>query len=123
MEKILMKINENLDYQYIIDRCNTLGSIYGEFDVPEEAGISLKNISHVIKDLRIEYGYLIGDITILNTEKGRFLKDLIDNEIDISFQPRTNSSKIFTFDASPYPYNDYGLMLRDLKIKRIMKKI
>lgn len=47
-----------------------------------ENGISLSEASHVVSDLRINEGYLTGDIKILNNENGKIVSDFITEPFD-----------------------------------------
>lgn len=48
-----------------------IGMVAGEID--------LSNVSHKISNLRIEDGFVVGDVTTLNTPQGRLLSDLLES--------------------------------------------
>lgn len=85
--------------------------LYGELGHPEGFDTSTKNISHTIKNIKIEDNKLIGDITILDTNTGKQLKNIIEElgQDSVIFRPRSagkiNDNKeisnliVFTFDA------------------------
>jgi hypothetical protein len=50
--------------------CNAINMVTGE--------MNLQEISHKVENLRIEDGYLVGDVTILSTPAGVILKDLLN---------------------------------------------
>lgn len=100
--------NENLrkaidDYN---DRANKFGG-FGEFGYPETFDVSFKNVSHSVKNLRIDDNSVVGDVTVLNTTKGgRKLAEMLDRCV---FRPRAAGmvlangevvlDRIFAFDA------------------------
>ncbi len=69
------------------------GDVYGTIGLSSEGTIDLERISHKTTNLRIEDGYWVGDITILDTRHGYNLRSLIDtslamgNTIGIDFRP------------------------------------
>jgi hypothetical protein len=42
-------------------------------------GPDISNISHSVSNLRIEAGWLVGDVTVLDTPQGKILEDCIDS--------------------------------------------
>lgn len=84
--------------------------IYGELGHPEEfdmhGSISLSNTSHLIENIEIEDNCIVGYIKVLNTKKGKILKEDINNYV---FRPRSSGTidnngvitieKFITFDA------------------------
>ena len=82
--------------------------LLGELGFGETKGVSLSNVSHLIKNIRIEENVLLGDIEILETDSGEILKSTIDNVV---FRPRglgyvnkrgnISEYEIITFDAIP----------------------
>lgn len=89
-----------------IIRLNKNHVIYGEIEPPIYFNISLENVSHLIKNLSFNDGKIYGDVTILNTNKGKILKNVIKqlNNYEILFKMRydiyseNNYIKIFTWD-------------------------
>lgn len=86
--------------------------IYGQIDYPDYThNIDLSNISHSISNIRFSNNNLIGDITILTTEKGKLLQSMINSGQEFSFRPRSTGSvskdgvvfidKLISFDAIP----------------------
>lgn len=47
-----------------------------------DAGIVLTETSHMVENLRLEDGWLVGDITVLATEQGKILQDAIEADKD-----------------------------------------
>lgn len=61
-------------------------TILGVLGTPTtDTGVDISKISHVVENLRIEDGYLIGDITVLQTAQGDILSQLVD-AVQIDFR-------------------------------------
>lgn len=81
--------------------------IYGEIEQPTYFDISLKNVSHIIQNISIIDDKIYGDVTILNTPKGKILKNAIkhiNNNYELIFKMRYNIDEnkninIFTWDV------------------------
>jgi len=92
----------------LIERANDKRLI-GELGFSDTRDISLKNVSHLITNIRLEKNILYGDIEILGTDSGKILNALID---DVVFRPRgagyvdekgrvKEGYEIISFDAIP----------------------
>ena len=71
-----------------LEHCVALGreqSIFGMLGAPSGAFVDLSNVSHTVENLRIEGEYLVGDVCILQTDKGHILLKLLD-EVQIDFR-------------------------------------
>lgn len=98
--------NENLR-ESIADfnrRVEERGVAYGELGYPETTETYLGNVSHTVKNVRIEDDKVVGDITLLNTINGKTLKELFKNDdTGIVFRPRASGTvtinKIHSYDA------------------------
>ena len=53
------------------------GNAFGELDHPESPVVSLKNASHVVKDLYWNGNDLMGKVELLNTPAGNIVKEII----------------------------------------------
>ena len=53
------------------------GNAFGELDHPESPVVSLKNASHVVKDLYWKGDDLMGKVELLNTPAGNIVKEII----------------------------------------------
>jgi len=62
--------------------------VLGELDHPTDGKTSLKRVSHVITDLKIKDGIVIGEAEILNTPEGKTLKALIEAGVQIGISSR-----------------------------------
>ncbi len=55
------------------------------FDPKPKPHVDVNSISHVVSDLRISDGYLVGEVKVLNTPNGITLAEIVE---DIDFAPR-----------------------------------
>jgi hypothetical protein len=60
----------------------------GELDHPDSTIISLKNVSHIIRDIWWNGDKVMGKIEILPTVSGNILKSLIDNNVMVGVSSR-----------------------------------
>jgi hypothetical protein len=60
----------------------------GELDHPDSPVVELKNVSHIITDIYVKDDEVRGSIEILNTPKGKILKDIIQQKIKIGISSR-----------------------------------
>ena len=75
----LPKIMEML--QYSINDGTLLGELLVD-GYQSSPVISLSNVSHQITNIKLEENKIIADINVLDTPKGRILKDLINNKFN-----------------------------------------
>ena len=68
------------------------GNAYGELDHPESAVVSLKNASHVVKDLHWDGDDLMGKVELLNTPAGNIVKEIIKAGHTIGISSRGTGS-------------------------------
>ncbi len=61
-----------------IDNFVKRGNAYGELDHPESPIVSLKNASHIVKDLWWEGDDLMGRVELLNTPSGNIVKAILE---------------------------------------------
>ena len=69
-----------------------VGNAYGELDHPESAIVSLKNASHVVKDLWWDGDDLCGRVELLNTPSGNIVKEIIKGGHTIGISSRGTGS-------------------------------
>lgn len=69
-----------------------VGNAYGELDHPESPIVSLKNASHVVKDLWWEGDDLMGKVELLNTPSGNIVKEIIRGGHTIGISSRGTGS-------------------------------
>ena len=68
------------------------GNAFGELDHPESAVVSLKNASHVVKDLHWDGDDLMGKVELLNTPAGNIVKEIIKAGHTIGISSRGTGS-------------------------------
>ena len=68
------------------------GNAFGELDHPESAVVSLKNASHVVKDLHWDGDDLMGRVELLNTPAGNIVKEIIKGGHTIGISSRGTGS-------------------------------
>ncbi len=62
--------------------------VLGEIDHPSDGRTSLQRVSHIVTDMRVENGVLIGEAEILPTEKGKILETLLKSNCKIGVSSR-----------------------------------
>ena len=68
------------------------GNAFGELDHPESAVVSLKNASHIVKDLWWKGNDLCGRVELLNTPAGNIVKEIIKAGHTIGISSRGTGS-------------------------------
>ena len=68
------------------------GNAFGELDHPESPVVSLKNASHVVKDLYWNGDDLMGKVELLNTPAGNIVKEIIKAGHTIGISSRGTGS-------------------------------
>ena len=68
------------------------GNAYGELDHPESPVVSLKNASHIVKDLYWNGNDLMGKVELLNTPAGNIVKEIIKAGHTIGISSRGTGS-------------------------------
>lgn len=76
------------------------GNSYGELDHPESPIVSLKNVSHIIKDLWWEGDNLMGRVEVLNTPFGNIIKEILKAGYTIGISSRGTGSVRELHDGS-----------------------
>lgn len=95
--------------------------------------ISMNNVSHTIENVYIEDNSIYGDIHILNTPKGKIVKDILNNNQSIGIASRgvgtvssdgivSDNYKLFTFDlVSDSSFDIYINTEKNKYIKKIQE--
>ena len=68
------------------------GNAFGELDHPETPVVSLKNASHVVKELWWKGNDLMGTVELLNTPAGNIVKEIIKAGHTIGISSRGTGS-------------------------------
>jgi hypothetical protein len=99
--------------QKYIDEFVKVGNAFGELDHPESAVVSLKNASHVIKELWWSGDDLMGRIELLNTPSGNIVKEIIRGGHTIGISSRGTGSVKQTNEGTMMVQPDFELVCWD----------
>lgn len=89
------------------------GNAFGELDHPESAIVSLKNASHVVKDLWWDGDDLIGRVELLNTPSGNIVKEICKAGHTIGISSRGTGSVQQTNEGTLQVQPDFELVCWD----------
>ena len=89
------------------------GNAYGELDHPESPIVSLKNASHVVKDLWWDGDDLYGRVELLNTPAGNIVKAIIQGGHTIGISSRGTGSVKPTNEGTLQVQDDFELVCWD----------
>jgi hypothetical protein len=90
-----------------------IGNAYGELDHPESAIVSLKNASHVVKELWWEGQDLMGKLELLNTPSGNIVKEIVRAGHTIGISSRGTGSVTQTNEGTLMVQPDFELCAWD----------
>jgi len=85
----------------------------GELDHPDSTIISLKNVSHIIREYRWDGDKVIGKIEILPTVSGNILKALIENNVQVGVSSRGMGSLKEMNEGTLEVQDDFELLCWD----------
>jgi hypothetical protein len=85
----------------------------GELDHPDSTIISLKNVSHIIREVWWDGDQVIGKIEILPTVSGNILKALIDNNVTVGVSSRGMGSLKQMKEGTMEVQDDFELLCWD----------
>ena len=105
-------ILERVVNQYIKEFVNN-GNAYGELDHPESTVVSLKNASHVVKELWWRGNELMGRVELLNTPAGNIVKEIIRGGHTIGISSRGTGSVEHTNEGTLMVQPDFELLCWD----------
>jgi hypothetical protein len=60
----------------------------GECDHPDESVVSLKNVSHIIREAYLEKGTVFGTVELLDTPSGKILQSLVESGVKLGISSR-----------------------------------
>lgn len=89
------------------------GNAYGELDHPESPVVSLKNASHIVKDLWWKGDELMGKVELLNTPAGNIVKEIIKAGHTIGISSRGTGSVQQTNEGNLEVQPDFELVCWD----------
>jgi len=101
------------EVQNYIDNFVKVGNAYGELDHPESAIVSLKNASHVVKDLWWQGEDLMGRVELLNTPSGNIVKEIVKGGHTIGISSRGTGSVTQTNEGTLMVQPDFELVCWD----------
>ena len=90
-----------------------IGNAYGELDHPESAIVSLKNASHVVKDLWWDGDDLMGRVELLNTPSGNIVKEILKGGHTMGISSRGTGSVTQTNEGTLMVQDDFELVCWD----------
>jgi len=89
------------------------GNAFGELDHPESPVVSLKNASHIVKDLWWDGDDLMGRVELLNTPAGSIVKEIIKAGHTIGISSRGTGSVQQTNEGTLEVQPDFELVCWD----------
>jgi len=96
-----------------MDEFVKVGNAYGELDHPESPIVSLKNASHVVKDLWWDGNDLMGKVQLLNTPAGNIVKEIVKAGHTIGISSRGTGSVQQTNEGTLQVQDDFELVCWD----------
>ena len=89
------------------------GNAFGELDHPESPVVSLKNASHIVKELYWKGNDLMGRVELLNTPAGNIVKEIIKAGHTIGISSRGTGSVQQTNEGTLEVQPDFELVCWD----------
>jgi len=89
------------------------GNAFGELDHPESPVVSLKNASHIVKELYWKGNDLMGKVELLNTPAGNIVKEIIKAGHTIGISSRGTGSVQQTNEGTLEVQPDFELVCWD----------
>ena len=89
------------------------GNAFGELDHPESPVVSLKNASHIVKELYWKGDDLCGKVELLNTPSGNIVKEIIKAGHTIGISSRGTGSVQQTNEGALEVQDDFELVCWD----------
>src|SRR6056300_407211 len=89
------------------------GNAFGELDHPETPVVSLKNASHIVKELYWKGNDLMGRVELLNTPAGNIVKEIIKAGHTIGISSRGTGSVQTTTEGTLEVQPDFELVCWD----------
>ena len=96
-----------------VDEFVKRGNAFGELDHPESPVVSLKNASHVVKELYWKGDDLMGKVELLNTPAGNIVKEIIKAGHTIGISSRGTGSVQQTNEGHLEVQDDFELVCWD----------
>ena len=96
-----------------VDEFVNRGNAFGELDHPESPVVSLKNASHIVKELYWKGDDLMGKVELLNTPAGNIVKEIIKAGHTIGISSRGTGSVQQTNEGTLEVQPDFELVCWD----------
>jgi hypothetical protein len=96
-----------------VDEFVKRGNAFGELDHPESPVVSLKNASHIVKELYWKGDDLMGKVELLNTPAGNIVKEIIKAGHTIGISSRGTGSVNQTNEGTLEVQPDFELVCWD----------
>ena len=96
-----------------VDEFVNNGNAFGELDHPESPVVSLKNASHIVKELYWKGDDLMGKVELLNTPAGNIVKEIIKAGHTIGISSRGTGSVQQTNEGHLEVQDDFDLVCWD----------
>ena len=96
-----------------VDEFVNRGNAFGELDHPESPVVSLKNASHIVKELYWKGDDLMGRVELLNTPAGNIVKEIIKAGHTIGISSRGTGSVQQTNEGTLEVQPDFELVCWD----------
>jgi hypothetical protein len=100
---------EVINYQKLISENRALG----ECDHPDSSVVELKNVSHIVREAKMQGDNVYGVIEILDTPKGKIIQSLIESGVTLGISSRgvgSTSSR----DGNQIVQDDFQLICFDM---------
>lgn len=86
----------------------------GELDHPESSSVSLKNVSHIIREMAWNGQDVIGRVEVLSTPQGKVLESLLEAGVTIGISSRGVGSTEKTNEGIDEVQPDYQIICFDI---------
>jgi len=86
----------------------------GELDHPETSSVSLKNVSHIIREMMWDGQNVIGRVEVLPTPQGKVLESLLEAGVTIGISSRGVGSTEKTNEGLDMVQPDYQIICFDI---------
>ena len=86
----------------------------GELDHPETSSVSLKNVSHIIREMGWDGQNVIGRVEVLSTPQGKILESLLESGVTIGISSRGVGSTEKTNEGLDMVQADYQIICFDI---------
>lgn len=87
--------------------------LYGELDHPSDGRTQLTRVSHLLTNLQIKDGIVVGEAEVLDTERGKILKAILQAGGRVGISSRGTGSTRTNERGEDVVQNDYRLMTFD----------